>query len=113
MAENQVTCIRCKKPIESKSGLVVSNMKMVMRPFHKECFKEHVQMKREQSSMFFDAMPINGTYGNVMTLIFIGLIISFVLVLEVPVFVYVLCLIYPIYRLFSWILFERKLPGHA
>lgn len=42
----------------------MSNMKMVLRPFHEKCFKEHVKMKREQASMFFDAMPLNGTYGQ-------------------------------------------------
>nr|WP_289039062.1 hypothetical protein [uncultured Allobacillus sp.] len=109
MSDKTITCIRCKKPIERKSNLVVSNMKMVLRPFHEKCFKEHVKMKREQASMFFDAMPINGTYANIMTLIFLLLITSFALVFEVPIVLYVLCAIYPIYRLSSWLIFERKL----
>ena len=109
MSDKTITCIRCKQSIGKKSNLVVSNMKMVLRPFHEKCFKEHVKMKREQASMFFDAMQLNGTYGNVMTLIFLLLIISFILVFEVPIFVYVLCVIYPLYRLSSWLIYERKL----
>lgn len=64
MSDKTITCIRCKQSIGKKSNLVVSNMKMVLRPFHEKCFKEHVKMKREQASMFFDAMPLNGTYGQ-------------------------------------------------
>ncbi len=105
-----MTCYRCEKEITDRSDLVVANIKMTVKPFHEKCFKKHLEEKKERASMFFDAMPFNGRYANVMTAIFLLMIVFFLVFLEVPALAYILCLIYPFYRLMSWVKLERKLP---
>lgn len=105
----QMNCYHCNKEITDRADLVVANRKFILRPYHKKCFKEHIDRNKGQSKMFFDAMPVNSTYGNVMTFIFLVLLVILYLFVETNILIYIICLIFPIYRLFSWILLERRL----
>ncbi|MET3683942.1 hypothetical protein ABID56_002058 [Alkalibacillus flavidus] len=109
MGTKTVTCHRCQKPIENQTDLRTANVKMTVRPYHESCFKKRVEEKKEKASMFFDATPFNGRYANMMTLIFIVLFVLFLTVIDVPSVAYAFVLIYPLYRLFSWVWFERRL----
>ncbi|MGM8216650.1 hypothetical protein ACLIA0_13975 [Bacillaceae bacterium W0354] len=103
-----VTCTKCGKDITERSDLVVANIKFILRPFHHSCFEEYLNDKKKEAKMFFDAMPVNGMYGNIMTILFL-LIIAFVYLFkpEHP-FVIIFCTLFPLFRLMSWVLIERK-----
>ncbi|WP_343781427.1 hypothetical protein [Alkalibacillus silvisoli] len=113
MGTKTVTCYGCNKEIKGRSELMTANVKMTVKPFHEECFKKRVEEKKERASMFFDAMPFNGRYANIMTLIFVILFVAFITFIEVPFIAVVLVLIYPIYRFISWITIERKVPSKS
>lgn len=110
LKKNPVYCIKCGEEVKERSDLVVANIKLRLKPFHKKCFNEHINEKKQEARMFFDAMPVNGLYGNIMTLIFIAFIIFLALFREVYIYIYVLCLFFPLFRLSSWLFFESRVP---
>ncbi|PKR77026.1 hypothetical protein CEY16_09765 [Halalkalibacillus sediminis] len=105
----KIICKWCKKEIEQQSELIVTNSKMLLRPYHKKCFDTYSE-KKKREALFFDAIPLNSTYSNWMTVIFLLLLASFYLFLDVPRVAYILCAIFPIYRLLSFLLFEIRAP---
>ncbi|NIK11957.1 hypothetical protein [Alkalibacillus almallahensis] len=109
MGNKPITCYWCNKPITERENLRTANIKMLVRPFHEDCFQKRVEKKKESASMFFDATPFNGRYANIMTAIFLVLYVLFIFIIEVPTIAYVLVLLYPLYRLYSWLRFERRL----
>ncbi|GEN47132.1 LIM domain-containing protein [Alkalibacillus haloalkaliphilus] len=113
MGKKAVVCNRCNKEITDRNDLMTGNVKMTVRPFHEKCFKKRVEEKKERASMFFDAMPFNGRYANIMTVIFLLLFVAFLTFIEVPGIALVLVLIYPIYRFISWIAIELRLPSKS
>ncbi|GAA1425164.1 hypothetical protein GCM10009662_85230 [Catellatospora coxensis] len=113
MGKKAVICNRCNKEIADRNNLMTGNVKMTVRPFHEKCFKKRVEEKKERASMFFDAMPFNGRYANIMTIIFLLLFLAFLTFVEVPGVALVLVPIYPIYRFISWAVIERKLPSKS
>ncbi|WP_027964874.1 hypothetical protein [Halalkalibacillus halophilus] len=110
MKKRPVICKRCEKEIESRADLKVANIKLRPRPFHEKCFNKQLEEKKEQASMFYDALPYNGTYANVLVLLFLFLFTFFMFFYEVPAIVYVVCLVYPLFRLYSWLRIESRLP---
>jgi len=104
-----LTCYHCQKEITERSDLVVANRRLVLRPYHNQCFEKHIDESKEQSKMFFDAMPINRTYGNIMAVLFLILFAFLYYFVDIHPFIYVLSLIYPVYRIFSFFLYEIRL----
>ncbi|WP_017187742.1 hypothetical protein [Alkalibacillus haloalkaliphilus] len=113
MGKKAVVCNRCNKVITDRNDLMTGNVKMTVRPFHEKCFKKRVEEKKERASMFFDAMPFNGRYANIMTVIFLLLFLAFLTFIEVPGVALILVLIYPMYRFISWVAIELRLPSKS
>ena len=104
-----LTCYHCGKDITDRSDLIVANRRLVLKPYHSECFDEFIEESKEQSKMFFDAMPINRAYGNIMALIFLLLFAFLYYFVDIHPFIYFISLVYPVYRLISFVFLEIRL----
>lgn len=100
-----IYCEKCVGEIKSKNDLVITNKFIYIVPYHEKCFSNEL---KGLSTIFVGNKPINGTSGNVGTVlaVILGIVVLFIQELRFlsAVSLLILCV-----RLYSWIHYERHL----
>lgn len=100
-----IYCEKCVGEIKSRDDLVVTNKFIYIVPYHEKCFSKEL---KGISTIFVGNKPINGTSGNVSTIlaVILGIVVLFIEELR---FFSVVSLLILCVRLYSWIQYERHL----
>lgn len=100
-----IHCERCCGEITDIDDLVVTNKLLTIVPYHEKCFSREV---KGLSSIFVGNTPINGTMGNVSTIlaVIVGVIVLFI---QELCYISVVSLLVLGIRFYSWFQYERHL----
>lgn len=100
-----ILCEKCHGEITSRDDLVVTNLLFYIVPYHRECFSKKLM---GLSTIFVGNQPINGTAGNLITIlaIIIGIVVLFIQELR---YFSVISLLFLSLRAYSWFRYERYL----
>ena len=100
-----IYCSKCVGQITNKDDLVVTNNFLSIVPYHAECF---VRELKGLSTIFVGNSPINGTIGNISTILapIIGIIVLFIREFR---YISIVSLLFLGIRFYSWFQYERHL----
>ena len=106
MEEVTIICEECNGEITSRDDLFVTNMFYYIVPYHGECFSKEM---KGLSTLFVGDLPINGTAGNLITIlaVILGIIVLFIPGLR---YFFAISLLFLGIRAYSWLRYERYLP---
>lgn len=107
MTKKVIYCEKCVGEIEHREDLVTSTSFLTIVPYHEKCYAKDLKGFKTISLSNY---PINGITSNVATIIIFILGIIWLIVAEdLEKWVSILFLVPVIYRLYSYIVFERHL----
>lgn len=100
-----IYCEKCSGEITSKYDLIVTNNFLSIVPYHDECFSKEL---KGLSTIFVGNTTINGTMGNVCTILvaIIGIVVLFIPELR---YISVVPLLFLGIRFYSWFQYECHL----
>jgi len=100
-----IYCEKCAGEITSKDDLVVTNKFLSIVPYHEKCFSKEL---KGLSTISVGNKPINGTAGNVSTIlaVIVGIVLLFIQELR---YLSAISLLALFIRLYSWFQYERHL----
>lgn len=100
-----IYCNKCIGEITNIDDLVVTNNFLSIVPYHEECFSKEL---KGLSTIFVGNSPINGTMGNISTILaaIIGIVVLFIRELR---YILVVSLQFLGIRFYSWFQYERHL----
>ncbi|PEJ59020.1 MULTISPECIES: hypothetical protein [unclassified Bacillus (in: firmicutes)] len=102
-----VHCDRCSQEIRIRGDLVTATMFFQVVPYHEDCYAKDLKGAK---TLILNNQPINGFSGNFLTFIAIVVfILSFFINDETMIYLSILSAIPIIYRLYSFIIYERHL----
>ena len=103
-----VYCEKCDREIKFKGDLVTTTFVFIVVPYHEDCYAKDLKGMR---TFFVSNNPINGISGNITAIISIIIgIFALVFLDGFTKFVGLLALVSVVYRLYSYIRFEKRLP---
>lgn len=102
-----VHCDKCLKEIRIRGDLVTATMFFQVVPYHEDCYGKDLKGAK---TLFLNNQPINGFSGNFLTLLAFAIFIaSLIIDEETMIYLSILSLIAIMYRVYSFIIYERHL----
>ncbi|SDQ84077.1 hypothetical protein SAMN05216232_2242 [Virgibacillus subterraneus] len=107
MTETKIYCDRCTRPIEIRDDVITAKILLDVKAYHEECYAKDL---KGMKSFFLDNTPINGTAGNITTVLTAILGIIWLFVTDGSMRFIALAALFPVgYRLYSYLAIERYL----